>query len=145
MAGLLVGGTRALPLEVHLDAVVVGAAGDPEPVQALDDVDRDRPHPCVHPIDAELPRRPNDPVDAVLQDDDEGVRHAEVRVLAHAGDEEQLVAAVVQVEVVPVVEVPVARAHVAHRLGDLVDGIVIEWRQHGSLSSAGLPAAGTTR
>ena len=51
----------------------------------------------------------------------ERVLHAEVRVLAQPHHHEQLVARAVQVEVVAVVEVAIAGADVADRLGDLVD------------------------
>jgi crotonobetainyl-CoA:carnitine CoA-transferase CaiB-like acyl-CoA transferase len=60
----------------------------------------------------------------------ERVGHAQVRVLAHARDQHQLVAAAVQVEVVAVVEVAIARRHVADRLRDLMHRIVVEGREH---------------
>ena len=68
------------------------------------------------PTDVSSRSRPSSreaPHDAVLvaaAHQREGVVHTEVRVLAHADDEEQLVGARVAVEVVAVVEVAIARA-----------------------------------
>ena len=73
----------------------------------------------------------------------EGVGHAEVRVLAHADDAEQLLVGpvhltgAVDVEVVPVVEVAVRGADVADRLADLVDRVVVEGGEHVGLHFSG--------
>src|SRR5258708_22454941 len=69
-----------------------------------------------------------------MEEDDEGVDDAEVGVLAHTEDEEEVVAAGMAVEVVAVVEVAVARPGMPHDLGDLVHGVVVQWREHGGRS-----------
>jgi hypothetical protein len=63
---------------------------------------------------------------------DEGVGHAEVRILADPDDGEELLigamylARAVDVEVAAVVEVAIRGADESHRLGDLVDRIVVK-------------------
>ena len=58
----------------------------------------------------------------------ERVGHLEVRVLTETDDEEQLVAARVHVEVVPVVEVAVGGVHPVEGLGRLVGEVVVHPR-----------------
>src|SRR4029450_11356514 len=57
--------------------------------------------------------------------------HAEVRVHAEAGDEHRFAPDLEPHEVVAVVEVAITRADVSHRLGGLMNGIVVEVREHG--------------
>ena len=66
-------------------------------------------------------------VDAVVDDKCKTVRDAEVGVLPQAGDEEQLVAARMTVEVVTIVEVAVAGSDLADRLGHLMDRKIVQW------------------
>ena len=100
--------------------------------QRFEHLDADRPDGRVHPVIAELPGGADDSVLLVVEDDDERVLDAEVRVLTHAGDQEQLVGRPVAVEVIAVVEVAITGDHVTHRQRGLVDGVVVEGRQHGS-------------
>ena len=69
----------------------------------------------------------HDMVDAVVDDKCKTVRDAEVGVLTQAGDEEQLVAARMTVEVVAIVEVAVAGSDLADRLGHLMDRKIVQW------------------
>ena len=59
----------------------------------------------------------------------EGIGDAQVRVLAHADDEEHLVTARMAVEVVAVVEVAIARRHVGDPSENWWIGVVVERRQ----------------
>ena len=102
-------------------------------LEALDHLDLERTDRRVHPVEAELARRPHDAVLVAAAHEREGVGDAEVRVLALPDDEEQLVGARVAVEVVAVVEVAIAGAGLADRLGDLVDREVVEGREHRGL------------
>ena len=80
---------------------------------------------------AELARGPHDVLAVAMRGGGEGVGDAEVRVLPEPGGDEQLAARSEQVEVVAVVEVAIAGADDEHRLGDLVDRVVVERREHG--------------
>jgi hypothetical protein len=59
-----------------------------------------------------------------------GVDHAEVRVDAEPGDEDQLVRARVGVEIAAVVEIAVAGRHVGERQRRLVDRVLVERDRH---------------
>ena len=65
------------------------------------------------------------PMGALMGHRDERIGRPEVGVLAEPEDGERLVVGEMEVEVVPVVEVPVRRGGVAYVLRGLVDGVVV--------------------
>ena len=137
VAGLEVGGLGAFEGDVERDVPLVGLEHDAQPLETLEHLDRDGPDAGVEAVGAQLPGGTDDVMHAVVDHGDEGVGHPQVRVLAHADDGEEVVGAGVQVEVVAVVEVAVARPDMAHDVGDLVDGEVVEGREtQGSTSSS---------
>ena len=144
VAGLEVGLAEPVVDGVEFDTPFVGLEDHPDLLEPLQDLDPDRPHRGVHPVGAQDLGGPHHPVVVTQLDRHEGVGHAQVRVLPDADHAEQLlvgavdVAGAVDVEVVAVVEVPVRGADVAHRLGDLVDGVVVERGQHVGLLFSGL-------
>ena len=141
LAGLLDGGDVALPGDVHV-GVVLGRLDDhPQLAQRLDDLDAERPDRDVAPVDQRR-RRAHDVLGAAQAHVEEGVDHAEVRVLAEAEDGEPVVVARVHVEVVAVVEVAVAGGGVRNELGRLVDRVVVARGEgHARASAAGAAAA----
>jgi hypothetical protein len=60
-----------------------------------------------------------------MGDRDEGVRHAEIRILPHARHQEELVARGVAVEVVAVVEIPIAGEDVVEGVRGLMGEILV--------------------
>jgi hypothetical protein len=76
------------------------------------------------------PRRAHHAMAPAARDARERVLHREIRVLAEAHHHEQLAGGAVQVEVVAIVEVAIAGADVADRVGDLVNRIVVPRREH---------------
>ena len=124
LARLLHGGDVALPGDVHGHAVLGGLDHDPQAAQGLEHLDAERPDGEVAPVDQRR-RGTHDVLGAAVAHVDEGVDHAEVRVLAVAEDGEPVTRARVHVEVVAVVEVAVARGGVGDELGRLVDGVVV--------------------
>ncbi len=123
---------------VELEAPLVGLDDHPHLLQAFEHLDPDRADRGVHPVGAEDLRRADDPVVIAPEHRHEGVGNAQVGVLADADHtEELLIRAVhvartaVDVEVVAVIEVPVGCADMPHRLGDLVDRVVVEGGEHG--------------
>jgi len=129
VARLPPGGDRALPDEVEGDPVLGLVEGEAQPAQRLQHLDLERSHARVAPV-AEGARGAHHEVPRAAARDGEGVLHAEVRVLAHAHHDEELVARGVEVEVVAVVEVAIAGADVAHHVGGLVDGVVVPGGEH---------------
>ena len=120
----------AVPDQIERESPLVRLADHAQLAQALDHLDAQRADARVHAVVAELARRAHHALYTVAQHHRERVGRAQVRVLAEAHDQEQLVAAAVQVEVVAVVEVAIAGRDVADRLGDLVDGVVVEGGEH---------------
>jgi hypothetical protein len=98
-------------------------------LQPLEHLDPERPDGGIHSV-AQLFRRSHDPVLVAAPYAGKRVLYGQVRVLAHAHDHEQLVAATVHVEVVTVVEVAVAGPDVPDRLRDLVQRVVVHRREH---------------
>jgi hypothetical protein len=121
---------RPLPHEVGRDAVLVLVDHDPQAAQRLEHLDAERADREVHAV-AELLRRPQHPVVVAALHARERVLDGEIRVLPHAEHHEQRVARGVQVEVVAVVEVPIARRDEADRLGGLVHRKVVPAGEHG--------------
>ena len=117
-----------VPVKVRsaLDAPLVRVARDAQRAQPLDDLDRQRPDAVSMPVAAELARRAHGVLLGADRHGDERVGHPEVGVLAEPGDDEQLVAARVHVEVVAVVEVAVRRGDVVERVGGLVGEELVE-------------------
>jgi hypothetical protein len=99
-------------------------------LEPLDHLDPERPHRGVHAVVAEVTGCPHHPVLVATADEGERVTDPEVRVLTLPDHEEELVRARMAVEVVAVVEVAIAGAHLPDRRGDLVDREVIEGREH---------------
>jgi len=124
--GLEVSRIETLPRQIEVQPVLVRLEHHPHPAKAFQDLDPERAHGRVRPIGAQLAGGSHHAMDAPVIHHREGVGHAEVRVPAHAGHEQQPVVACVAVEVVPVVEVAVARPHVAGGLRDLVHGEVVQ-------------------
>ena len=62
--------------------------------------------------------------------ENESVLDAQVGVVADTGDDEDVAAAVVGVEVGPVIEVAVGVARPGDRLGDLVQRVFVKWANH---------------
>ena len=89
------------------------------------------PDALVHAIVAQGVGRAHRVLLVTTPDRGVGVDDAEVRVHAHARDEEHLAGAVMRVEVAAVVGVAVARRHVPHRERHLVHGILVERHGHG--------------
>ncbi len=97
----------AVPGQIEVQVVVVRLEHDAESAKSFDDLDLERADGGVHPVGAELARRAHDPVRIPVPRQREGVGDAQVRILAHADDQHQLIGAGVAVEVVPVVEVAI--------------------------------------
>jgi hypothetical protein len=116
----------AVPHQVVGDAVLGGVEGAAELLEPFDHLDLEGPDGGVHPVEAELARRPHHPVLVAPADEGEGVGDPEVGVLALSDDEEELVGARMAVEVVAVVEVAIAGADLADGGGHLVDREVVE-------------------
>ena len=131
--GFLDGGDVAGPGDVQGDVLAAGVGGfdgDAESAQRLQHLDPERAHRDVGPVD-ERRRRPHDVLGTAPAHIDERVHHAQVGVLPQTEDGEPLVVAGMHVEVVAVVEIPVARGGVRDELGGLVDGIVVPRGQGG--------------
>jgi hypothetical protein len=111
--------------------VLGGLEDEADLLQRLDHLDPERAGGQVHPV-VELAAGADDSVLLTPSDDGEGVLGAEVRVQAEAEHQEQVARAVVGVEVVAVVEVPIAGPDVADGLGHLVDRVVVAGGEHGS-------------
>ena len=75
---------------------------------------------------AELARRPDGVLLGADRHRDERIGHAEVGVLTQPGDDEQLVAARVHVEVIAVVEIAVGCDDMIERVGCLVGKELVE-------------------
>ena len=133
---------------IELDAPLVRFHDDTDLLETSEDLDPDRPDGGVHPVGAERLRRAHDAVCAVPEHRHERVGDSEVGVLADADDREEIVLAPVllatrvDVEVVAVVEIAIGRADESHRLGDLMDRVVVERGEHGH-SWSRRPAAGS--
>jgi len=121
---LLDGGDGAPPVQVTRDAVLVLLEDEAQLLEGLHDLDAEGTHPQVHAV-AQLLRGPHDVLLLSPPHAGESVLDGQVRVLPHAHDHEELVARGVEVEVVAVVEIAVAGADEAHRLGGLMDGEVV--------------------
>ena len=115
------------PHEVARHLVAVSLAHDPHLVERLDHLDADRSDLHPHPVVIHRVAGPHDVLHVADAHAGVGVADAEVGVHAEPGDELQVELAVGDdVEDVAVVEVPIARADVRHRAGDLVDRVLVE-------------------
>jgi len=114
--------------------VLRGLERDPQTVQRLQHLHPEWSDARVAAI-AELARRAHHHVAYAAADDGERILRPEIGVLPEPDHEKELVARAMQVEVVAVVEVPVAGGDVPDRFGDLMDGIVVPRRErHGRRS-----------
>jgi hypothetical protein len=122
-------------VQVHGDAF--GLLEDQaELLQRLDDLDPVAADALVEPVVVEGVAQVHGGLLVAAADQDEGVLGAEVRVVAHARDEEDVAGPVVGVEIAAVVEVAVAAADVGHRLRQLVDRVLVHGREHQMPTSA---------
>ena len=124
LAGLLDRRNVPLPRDVHGHVVFGRLDHEAQPAQRLEHLDAEGPDGGVGPV-GQRGRRADHVLRTTQADVDEGVDDAEVGVLAEPEDGEPVVVARVHVEVVPVVEVPVAGGRVGDELGGLVDGVVV--------------------
>ena len=124
--GLFQGADKPLEGEVEGHSPFVALAHHPQGSQALDHLHPQRTDTGVETVGAQWARGAHRVLGATLGDGGEGVGDPEVRVLTETGHQEQLVAARVQVEVVPVIEVRIVGKDVVHRIGDLVDQVLVE-------------------
>ena len=129
---------RRFVREVEADAVLVGVAHDAHLVERLDHLDAIRADLLEHLVVGSRARRADGPLPIAAAHGRVRVDHPEVRVHAHAGDEERVGLAVDALVDAPVVDVAVAARDVAHRQRDLVDRIFVERveLQHRNLQSS---------
>ena len=120
---------RPLPGEVERQPELVRAEHHAEPLEALENLDAERPDLGVHPVRPQFAGGAHHPVRRSAAQQRERVGHPQVRVLAQAHDQHRVPGQRERVEVVPVVEVAVRRPDVPHHLGNLVHGIVVKRRQ----------------
>ena len=97
--------------------MVVGVADHPELLERFHDLDAIRADGLVHPVVTEGVGGAHGVLGVPPSHTGEGVDDPEVGVDAESGDEEDLAAAIVGVDVAAVVEVPVARCRVPREYG----------------------------
>ena len=108
MRRLVDGGERTAPVKVEGDPPFVALAGESEFLERVEDFDAVRADLLVHAIRTEGIGHADRVLEIATADAGERISDAEVRILAEAGDEEDLAAAIVSVQVAPVVEVAIA-------------------------------------
>jgi hypothetical protein len=125
--------------------VVVAVADQAELLEGLHDLEAVGADRLVHAVVAERVGGPDHVLAVAATHAGEGVDDAEVGIDAEAGDEEHLAAAVVGVEVAPVVEVAVAAGGVRQRQRGLVQRVLVDGDgRHGDSPGLwGLVAIGT--
>ena len=123
-------GNTCCVLEVGRDARFVFVDDDSKLPEGFDDLDTHRTDRGIHAI-AKVLRSPKYSVISALDDAEERVLNAQVRILAEAAGEECALglAEAMAREVVAVVKVAITGRYVAHGKGELVDLEVIRRRQ----------------
>ena len=118
---------RDSPLEGQVEGQVpfVGFADDPHLLESLDDFEAEGSDLRIQAIGPEFSGSAHQ-VDAVaVGNRDERIGGAEVRILAHARDEEEFIAGRMHVEVVAVVEISIAGKDVVEGLAGLVGEVLV--------------------
>ncbi len=129
------------PGQVERDALGL-LERDPQAAQRFDHLEAVAADVLVEPVVVHRVREVYGGLLIAPADQHEGVLRAEVRVVAQAGDQEDLAAPVVGVEVAPVVEVAVAGACPRDRQRHLVEGVLVETADHQPVTPRPRPAAG---
>ena len=119
----------ALPGQVEGDALGL-LEDEPQPAQRLDDLDPVGADVLVEPVVVDRVGEVHRGLRVAAADQHERVLGAEVRVVAEAGDQEDVAGAVVGVEVAAVVEVAVAGAGPGDRQRHLVERVLVERADH---------------
>jgi hypothetical protein len=128
LARLGQGGDVAFPGHVHGHGVLGGLDHHPQPPEWFEHLNPDWAYGEDRPIRQRC-RGPHDVLGLAVAHIDEGVDHTQVRVLAKAEDGEPLIRARMHVEVVAVVEVPIAGGGVRDELGRLMNGKIVPRRE----------------
>ena len=119
------------PVPRQVDGHALGLVhDDAQLVQRLGDLDAVADHVLVEPVGVDGVRKMHRRLLIPAADEDERILHAEIRVVADAGDQEDVAGAVVGVEVGPVIEVAVRAAGPCDRLRDLVNGEFVHGAEH---------------
>ena len=118
--GLLDGGDRAVEGQVEGESPFIGFAVDADFLESFKDFESEGPDAGLHAIASELSRRPDHIDGFSVGNRDERIRGAQIGILTHSRDEEELITGRVHVEVVPVVEIPVTGEDVIERLAGLM-------------------------
>ena len=122
---------QAVPGEVEAEAVLVEVTHQSQLAQRFDDLAAIATDAGLQAIvTVERVAAPHRPLLVTASDGGVGVDRAQVRVDAHAGDQEDVAGAVVGVEVAAVIEVAVRRRHVVERQRRLVDRVLVERVRH---------------
>ncbi len=120
----------AFELEIEGEGRLVGLAAHPKALEPLDHLDLDRADRGVEPVAPQLSRASEHGLPTISGEHRERVGHSEVRVLAHAHDQEEGAGRIVDVEVVAVIEVAVACKNPIESLRDLMGQVVVHRGQH---------------
>ena len=125
------------PREVEGGAELVLLQRQSPLAERLDELEVERAHGHVHPVEAQLPVGPHRGVLAPHVDDGKGLRRTQVGIDAHPRHHQQITGGVVAGEPHPLVGLHVRGPHDPHRVGVVVDQELVQTR-HGVVLDGGV-------